>query len=394
MLRDRRIAVSAGITAAAIAVIGSSAVLVDRGDSEPAAPDVQPLAESVDPTPSTTAAASQTSSSTAAPTPAPNPAPAAPPVNLSTLPPGPLGVPGIAMAAYQAAADRLAVEVPGCGMDWTLLAGIGQVETNHGYGQFDDRGNTLAPILGPRLDGTIPGTAIITDTDHGELDGDTEFDRAVGPVQFIPQTWRTVGKDANGDGKADPNNIFDSAYSTAHYLCASGGNMSNADARTAAILSYNNNQAYVVNVNAWAAGYATGIPPRPEDLPVIHPPVPPTPEKCPDGTEGTPEGPEAVENQGTPEEKIVVPGCQPLPQPPTEDHPGEVPPPPAPPAPQPGPDPVPGPTPTLGGDPAAEPSPVPSPAATTPPAGPGLPGEQLPPPPPLPFNIPGLPPLG
>lgn len=339
IVKDRRTAVSAGITASVIAAICSTAMITHQEEPEaPAEPQVQQLAEEVTPTPE--------------PEPAPEaePEPQGPP--LSQLPSGPLGVPGAAMAAYQSAADRLGHEVPGCQLDWTLIAGIGQVETHHGYGRFNDDGTTAEPIYGPRLDGAIPGTAVIRDSDHGELDGDREYDRAVGPVQFIPETWRKLGKDGNDDGKADPNNIFDSAYSTAHYLCGGGGAMTVPEQRDAAIKSYNASDAYVQNVVAWAQGYATGVEPRPEDLPEIHPPVPPTPEHCPEGTEGEPTGPEAKENEGTPEEKVTVPGCTPV-EPPHEDTP-----PPPPPAPAPAPAPAPEPAPA----PAPEPAPAPAPA--------------------------------
>lgn len=338
IVKDRRAAISAGLTASAIAVICSTAMITHQDEEAPAEPEVQQLAEQVTPTPSPTAE------------PAPAPEPQGPP--LSQLPPGPLGVPGAAMAGYQAAADRLGNEQPGCHMDWTLIAGIGQVETNHGYGRFDDAGNTIEPIYGPRLDGAIPGTATIRDTDGGEIDGDKEFDRAVGPVQFIPSTWRLMGKDGNGDGTADPNNIFDSAYSTAAYLCAGGGDMNVPEQRAAAIKTYNNSDAYVQNVVAWAQGYATGVEPRPEDLPEIHPPVPPTPEHCPEGTEGEPTGPESIENEGTPEEKITVPGCKPVEPPHADAPPAED----APPAPSPDPAPAPAPAP----DPASAPAPAPA----------------------------------
>ena len=83
---------------------------------------------------------------------------------------------------------------------WPLLAGIGKVESAHASGgRVEANGNTRGKILGPVLDGG-PGMAAITDTDQGLYDGNTAWDRAVGPMQFIPGTWQAFGADGNGDG--------------------------------------------------------------------------------------------------------------------------------------------------------------------------------------------------
>lgn len=42
---------------------------------------------------------------------------------------------------------------------------------------------------------------------------------AKGIVQFLPSTFKTVGIDADGDGKADINNPKDTIYSAANWLC-------------------------------------------------------------------------------------------------------------------------------------------------------------------------------
>ena len=66
------------------------------------------------------------------------------------------------------------------------------------------------------------------------------YDRAVGPMQFIPSSWATFGLDGDGDGKADPFDIDDAAASAAKYLCrAGGGDLSNEASQRNAVYSYN-----------------------------------------------------------------------------------------------------------------------------------------------------------
>lgn len=184
---------------------------------------------------------------------------------------GTLGIPAIVLAAYQRAAGRLAIEQAGCHLQWWLLAGIGQVESGQAEGgRVYPDGTTRGTILGPVLDGHIPGDAIVRDTDGGRLDGNTQFDRAVGPMQFIPSTWATWGADGNGDGRKDPNNIFDAALAAARYLCADNRDLATPGGLTAAILSYNHSQAYLQTVLGWAEAYRSGSFSLPSSaLPVI-----------------------------------------------------------------------------------------------------------------------------
>ena len=179
------------------------------------------------------------------------------------LPDGPLGIPGAVLDAYQVAQRTLAKTQPGCHLPWSILAGIGRIESDHASGgRVDAYGNTLGPILGPRLDGS-PGMAAIPDTDHGQLDGDSVWDRAVGPMQFIPSTWRAYGLDGNGDGVANPNNIYDATTATGRYLCAGGADLSVPVQQQAAVFRYNHSATYVAIVLGWAQAYLTGVIPTP-----------------------------------------------------------------------------------------------------------------------------------
>jgi hypothetical protein len=104
------------------------------------------------------------------------------------------------------------------GMSWTVLAAIGQIES--GDGQND----------GPSSAG------------------------ALGPMQFMPGTWRIWGMDAFGQtGPPDIMNAYDAVPSAAAYLCAAGAG--NPATLSRAILSYNHAQWYVDEVLALAREY-------------------------------------------------------------------------------------------------------------------------------------------
>lgn len=160
-------------------------------------------------------------------------------------------IPPAYLAIYQDAVFQRCPTLP-----WSVLAAIGSIESNHGRhggGKLQVDGTVFPPIIGIPLDGTN-GTAEIRDTDGGTFDGDTVYDRAVGPMQFIPSTWETSGVDASGDGLADPHNAIDAIHAAAGYLCAVG-----ADHPTnirGAIWSYNHSWDYVDAVLARATSYS------------------------------------------------------------------------------------------------------------------------------------------
>ncbi|MFC8128493.1 lytic murein transglycosylase [Streptomyces sp. NPDC057302] len=167
------------------------------------------------------------------------------------------GIPATVLAAYRHAEDALADTDPGCRLPWQLLAAIGKVESGQARGgRVDENGTTLTPILGPVLNGS--GFARISDTDNGEYDGDATYDRAVGPMQFIPSTWARWGADGNEDGRADPNNIHDAALAAGRYLCAGNRNLAHKADLDQAILSYNHSSAYLRTVLAWLDFFRRG----------------------------------------------------------------------------------------------------------------------------------------
>ena len=146
-------------------------------------------------------------------------------------------------------------------MPWTLLAGIGRVESDHGRhdGSVLGADGVSHPlIIGVPLNGVGP-VAAIRDTDDGRWDKDTVWDRAVGPMQFIPSSWSAVARDGDGDGVKSPNDIDDAALGTAAYLCSGSGSVLGEDAMRAAIYTYNHSQQYVALVMAMETGYRTGV---------------------------------------------------------------------------------------------------------------------------------------
>ncbi|MGO1054214.1 lytic transglycosylase domain-containing protein [Crossiella sp. CA198] len=175
------------------------------------------------------------------------------------------GIPGEVLKAYRRAAEILAGTTPGCRLHWSLLAGIGKIESNHARGgKVDINGNASPRILGPQLSGG-PGFAAIRDTDNGALDGDTQWDRAVGPMQFIPSTWRGYAADGNADGRSDPNNVYDAALGAGNYLCSGGLDLSNPAQLATAVFRYNHSNVYVRNVLTWMERYAKGVTILPDD---------------------------------------------------------------------------------------------------------------------------------
>ncbi len=147
-------------------------------------------------------------------------------------------VPAIAADAYRRAAASVT-----CGLQWSLLAGIGKIESDHGRhagSSINTYGQTVPPIYGPPT--YLAGA------------------RAEGPMQFMPTTWAQWASDGNADGKTDPQNIYDETVAAARYLCAAGGDLSTPVGVRRAVFAYNHLDSYVADVLAYAAAYAGGAP--------------------------------------------------------------------------------------------------------------------------------------
>jgi hypothetical protein len=187
---------------------------------------------------------------------------------IANLPKGPLGIPGVVLDAYLHAQQVMGVEDPSCHLPWWLLAGIGKIESGQAEGgEVDTNGTTLRPILGPRLDGSN-GFAALPAINGGQWTGDPVWQRAVGPMQFLPSTWLTWGHGGN------PNNVYDASLAAGRYLCADSRDLSDPVQRAAAVFSYNHSDSYVQIVLVWANSYRNGVTPLPETTVVPQGPIP------------------------------------------------------------------------------------------------------------------------
>ncbi|MEU5967126.1 lytic transglycosylase domain-containing protein [Streptomyces globisporus] len=234
------------------------------------------------------------------------------------------GIPASILAAYKQAERTVATTDPSCRLPWQLLAAIGKVESGQARGGRVDANGTASPrILGPALNGQ--GFALIKDTDGGAYDGDAVHDRAVGPMQFIPSTWASWGQDANGDGRKDPNNIYDAALAAGRYLCANDRDLALAADLDQAVLSYNRSTEYLRTVRSWFSYYQRGTHEIPDGTGTL-PSTPSTPIPSPrpgagSGSSATPSPNPSPSKPGKPSPGPSKPGgggsTSPTPKPPT-----------------------------------------------------------------------------
>jgi hypothetical protein len=252
-------------------------------------------------------------------------------------------IPATVLDAYRRAHSVINSSQPGCHLPLELLEAIGKVETNHArHGLVDPAGTTLSPILGPVLNGN--GFAAIPDTDGGRWDGNTVWDRAVGPMQFIPSTWARWSTDGNGDQHADPNNVYDTSLAAARYLCAANRDLGTPQGLNEAIFSYNHSTSYRNLVLSWMSTYTSGTvvipnatttlnPRTPTAIPALTVPAntavladPPPPPAPPPPAGGAPEVPPATQPPPSTPPTTPPPSTPPSTTPPPSTPPATPPP--------------------------------------------------------------------
>ena len=183
-------------------------------------------------------------------------------------------IPVEAMLAYQRATTVVDKVDRSCGLSWTLLAAVGGVESDHGRvggATLGTDGVSTPLIRGVALDGHGK-VSRVADTDAGRLDGDRRWDRAVGPMQFLPATWTSVGVDADGDGRRSADDLDDAALGAAVFLCSAPGALDTRSGVRTALHRYNPSAAYVARVMALEHEYRTGdyaLPDLPDRGPVL-----------------------------------------------------------------------------------------------------------------------------
>ena len=105
--------------------------------------------------------------------------------------------------------------------------------------------------LGPRGP-AILGAIAKVESGFGENMGPSSAG-AIGWMQFMPETWRAYGVDANRDGRRDPYTASDAVYAAARYLRASGA----PGDWYRALFAYNHADWYVEKVLHEAEGFRT-----------------------------------------------------------------------------------------------------------------------------------------
>ena len=141
-----------------------------------------------------------------------------------------LGGAPTALARQDIPADYLAWYVAAAqtcpGLPWSVLAGIGKAESDHGR----------SALPGVRSGANSAG--------------------AEGPMQFLPATFATYAVNSDPGHPLTPYDPADAIYTAARMLCSDGARGGTDAGIEQAIFAYNHTAWYVTDVMTWAAQYA------------------------------------------------------------------------------------------------------------------------------------------
>lgn len=164
------------------------------------------------------------------------------------------GIPSTHVDVYQDAATTYDV-------DWKLLAAVHRVETifSHSSSMRSSVG-----AIGPFQ--FMPRTWLGWEYDTEDIRGDVPEDEVdLTDLSLIDQ-YGGLGRDGDGDGKADPHSLVDSAHTAAYYLSEHGGTTSDsATSIQNAIFEYNRSEQYVDDVMSFYESYQTDVVLIPDD---------------------------------------------------------------------------------------------------------------------------------
>jgi cell wall-associated NlpC family hydrolase len=146
--------------------------------------------------------------------------------------------PAVLVDAVQKAVEfgKTSTPYPTCTVDAAILLGVSYTEARGSWKNITSTGDMIPHTLSfERADKT--------DNDNGVYDKNATEDYAIGAFQITPGNWigyrsvypnadpmnpatwggSSVGTDANGDGVADPNNVYDAAVGAWKMICKNAG---------------------------------------------------------------------------------------------------------------------------------------------------------------------------
>lgn len=273
-------------------------------------------------------------------------------------------IPSESLAAYQRAETVMDEAAPRCRLDWSVLAGVAEVESDHGRegdSTVTARGVSRPGVFGKALNGRH-GRERVRDTDAGVTDGNARWDAPAGPMGLLPSTWSVVAVDSDGDGRRNLQDVDDAALGVAVFLCDGARDLGAADELRAALAAFNPAPGYARMVMSLARAYRADHTTTPT-LPPTVAALPDLPELPPSAGNADP-GPDRPHGSAAADQDLTIAH-----EPPEQEQEQ--------PAPSPGGGGTPSPSPTTAPTPSDTPSQSPTPSESTSPSSSQSPAEAV-----------------